>query len=179
MQQDPHGEEKDSLDTAQIFHKYYGALVGYACKFVDRQTAEDLVQDVFIQTHNKIPENARSYLFRSVHNKCQDYFKHLEVHRKYVNEARILQDELTYFHPDTGNRSMLEEENTNVWNAIEQLPPKCREIVKLRYQQGLKTVEISDAMGISSRTVETQLYKGIRQLRTMIKKLNYLLGILF
>lgn len=178
MRQDPQDEDMDPLDTAQIFHKYYVALVGYACKFVDLQTAEDLVQDVFIQTHNKIPDNARSYLFRCVHNKCQDHFKHQEVHRKYVNEARILQDELTYFHPDTGNKSLLEKES-NVWNAIEQLPPKCREIVKLRYQQGLKTIEISDAMGISSRTVETQLYKGIKQLRSMIKKLNYLFSILF
>jgi RNA polymerase sigma-70 factor (family 1) len=178
MQQDPQREDMDPLDTAQIFHKYYVALVGYACKFVDLQTAEDIVQDVFIQTYNKIPENARSYLFRSVHNKCQDFFKHQEVHRRYVNEARILQDELIYFHPDTGNKSLLEEES-NVWNAIEQLPPKCREIVKLRYQKGLKTIEISDAMGISSRTVETQLYKGIKQLRSMIKKLNYLLCTLF
>lgn len=178
MQQDTQAEHMDTLDTAQIFHQYYVALVGYACKFVDLQTAEDLVQDVFIQTHNKVPENARSYLFRSVHNKCQDHFKHQEVHRKYVNEAMISQEELAYFHPDTGNKSLLEEES-NVWNAIEKLPPKCREIVKLRYQQGLKTVEISDAMGISSRTVETQLYKGIKQLRSMIKKLNYLFSFLF
>ena len=65
------------------------------------------------------------------------------------------------------------------WEAIEQLPPKCREVVKLRYMQGMKTAEISDAMGISSRTVETQLYKAVKQLRTMIRKFSIFSWIFF
>ncbi len=165
-------------DTAQVFHQYYAALVGYAAKFVDPQTAEDLVQDVFIQAHNKLPANVRSYLFRSVYNKCLDHFKHQAVHKKFLEEVSIIRQELEFFHPNTGQKSLLESESeTSVWQAIEQLPPKCREIVKLRYQQGMKTVEISDAMGISSRTVETQLYKAIKQLRGMVRKVNYFISL--
>lgn len=160
--------------TAQIFHEYYALLVGYACKFVDPQTAEDLVQDVFIQAHHKIPENARSYLLRSVHNKCADHFRRLAVHKKYVEETLFVQDELEYFNPDAGRRSLVEAPERNVWEAIDQLPPKCREIVKLRYEQGLKTPEISSVLGISSRTVETQLYKAMKQLRGVLRKVNHI-----
>ncbi|WP_119080855.1 RNA polymerase sigma-70 factor [Chitinophaga alhagiae] len=169
--------EDDGLmkPTAQVFHEYYSALVGYACKFVDLHTAEDLVQDVFIQAHGKLPINPRGYLFRSVHNKCMDYFKHQQVHRRFVQDALLTQQELAYFHPETGHKSLLEaSDERSVWEAIEQLPPKCREIIRLRYLEGLKTAEISDAMGISSRTVETQLYKAIKQLRSMFGKINLL-----
>lgn len=158
--------------TAQVFHQYYASLVGYAAKFVDAQTAEDLVQDVFIHAHNKIPSDARSYLFRSVHNRCADHFRRLAVHKKYVEETMFVQEELAFFNPDTGHRSLLEGGPESVWAAIEQLPPKCREIVRLRYEQGMKTPEISSVLGISSRTVETQLYKAMKQLRSVLKRVN-------
>lgn len=172
MQQE-RDDEGMMVPTAQIFHEYYAALVGYACKFVDLHTAEDLVQDVFIQAHGKLPRNPRSYLFRSVHNKCVDYFKHQAVHKRFVQDSLLTQQELAFFHPDTGHKSLLEaSDERSVWEAIELLPPKCREIVKLRYVQGMKTAEISDMMGISSRTVETQLYKAMKQLRSMIRKIS-------
>jgi RNA polymerase sigma-70 factor (ECF subfamily) len=154
--------------------------VGYACKFVDLHTAEDLVQDVFIQAHGKLPCNHRSYLFRSVHNKCVDYFRRQALHRRFVQASLLTQQELEFFHPDTGHKSLLETaDEHSIWEAIEQLPPKCREIVKLRYIQGMKTAEISDAMGISSRTVDTQLYKAMKRLRTMIRKISIFCFIFF
>ncbi|MCK7559804.1 sigma-70 family RNA polymerase sigma factor [Chitinophaga sedimenti] len=166
----PHGHAQ----AAGLFRLHYAELVRYACKFVELHTAEDMVQDVFIQLHGKIPDNARSYLFRSVYNKCLDHLRRQEVHKKF-----LASQEMEFFHPDTGQKSLLEDATAGIWQAIEQLPPKCREIVKLRYQQGLKPTEISDAMGISSRTVETQLYKGIRTLRGLVRKLNYCFSFLF
>ncbi len=165
-------------DTAAAFQTNYEALVRYACKFVDQPTAEDIVQDVFIQSHNRLPLNARGYLFSCVHNKCQDHLRRKTVHRKYVSEVLFTQQELDYYHPETGQKSLLEN-GGEVWQAIDSLPPRCREIVKMRYEQGMKTSEISDAMGISSRTVETQLYKAIKQLRGLLRKMNSILSALF
>jgi len=109
-----------------------------------------------------------------------DHFKHQAVHRRFVQDSLLTQQELEFFHPDNGHKSLLEaSDERSVWEAIEQLPPKCREVVKLRYMQGMKTAEISDAMGISSRTVETQLYKAVKQLRTMIRKLGIFSWIFF
>ncbi|MBO9730309.1 MAG: RNA polymerase sigma-70 factor [Chitinophaga sp.] len=165
-----------------VFKECYAILLAYACKYVLRETAEDIVQDVFVQLHRKgtlhITTNIKSYLFRSIHNSCLDYIKHQAVHQRYVNASlpALTAAELDYFSPDGGRQSLLELDHleVSVWQAIEALPPKCREVVKLRYQQGLKTGEISEAMGISSRTVETQLYKAIKQLRGMIRRTNLL-----
>lgn len=168
--------------VATLFEQYAAGLLGYACKFVARETAEDIIQDVFIHLHHhadtlEIKHTIRNYLFRAVHNRCVDQIRHDMVHKRYVSQAlaELSLQELAYYDPSSGKESLLmKAEDGTIWHAIEQLPPKCREIVKLRYQEGLKTKEISDAMGISSRTVETQLYKALKLLRGKVKKLSYL-----
>lgn len=167
---------------ATLFEQYAAGLLGYACKFVSRETAEDIIQDVFIQLHRQaasleIKHSIRNYLFRAVHNRCLDQLKHDMVHKRYVNQAlaELRLQELAWYDPSSGQESLLMKgEEGSIWQAIEQLPPKCREIVKMRYQEGLKTREISDAMGISSRTVETQLYKALKLLKGKVRKLSYL-----
>lgn len=167
---------------AALFEQYAAGLLGYACKFVSRETAEDIIQDVFIQLHRQagsleIKHTIRNYLFRAVHNRCLDQIKHDMVHKRYVNTAlaELRLQELAWYDPSSGRESLLMNGGDgSIWQAIEQLPPKCREIVKLRYQDGLKTREISDAMGISSRTVETQLYKALKLLKGKVRKLSYL-----
>lgn len=174
--------EGDTTVLAALFEQHTAGLLGYACKFVTREAAEDIIQDVFIYLHHhattlEIKHTIRSYLFRAVHNRCLDHIRHDMVHKRYVSQAlsALSLQELEYYDPSSGKESLLMKEGDGqIWQAIEQLPPKCREIVKLRYQEGLKTKEISDAMGISSRTVETQLYKALKLLRGKVRKLSYL-----
>lgn len=179
--------QPEVTDLELVFKECYAVLLAYACKYVLREAAEDIVQDVFVQVHRKsaslpLTTNIKSYLFRSIHNSCLDYIKHQAVHQRYVNAALpgLTAAELDYFNPDSLRQSLLEQDKleASVWRAIEDLPPKCREVVKLRYLQGLKTGEISAAMGISSRTVETQLYKAIKQLRGVVRRVNYLFSFL-
>lgn len=176
---------QDAAALEPIFKACYALLLAYACKYVTRETAEDIIQDVFIQLYKKGPSlhiesSIKGYLFRSVHNGCLDHIRREAVHQRYVNTAisGLSEAELDYFNPDGPRQSLIQQDNlaASVWQAIEALPPKCREVVKLRYQQGLKTGEISATMGISTRTVETQLYKAIKQLRGLIRKTNIFLA---
>lgn len=172
---------QDAAALEPLFKACYALLLSYACKYVTRETAEDIIQDVFIQLYKKGPSlqinsNIKGYLFRSVHNGCLDHIRREAIHQRYINATipGLSEAELDYFSPDGPRQSLLQQDNlaASVWQAIEALPPKCREVVKLRYEQGLKTGEISATMGISTRTVETQLYKAIKQLRGLIRKTN-------
>lgn len=172
---------------AMLFEQYAANLLGYACKFVTKEAAEDIIQDVFIHLHHhaatlEIKYTLRNYLFRAVHNRCLDQIKHDMVHKRYVSHAlaALSLQELEYYDPSSGRNSLLSAgPNAGIWQAIEQLPPKCREIVKMRYQDGLKTKEISNAMGISSRTVETQLHKALKLLKGKVRRFSYLFWSLF
>lgn len=176
---------QDAAALEPLFKACYALLLSYACKYVTRETAEDIIQDVFIQLYKKGPSlnistSIRGYLFRSVHNGCLDHIRREAIHQRYVNATipGLSEAEMDYFSPDGPRQSLIQQDNlaASVWQAIEALPPKCREVVKLRYQQGLKTGEISATMGISTRTVETQLYKAIKQLRGLIRKTNIFLS---
>nr|WP_206364707.1 RNA polymerase sigma factor [Sphingomonas populi] len=54
--------------------------------------------------------------------------------------------------------------------GLEQLPPRCREVVRLRKVEGLSIRETADRMGVSHHTIERQLTLGLRALT------NFMLG---
>jgi len=57
-------------------------------------------------------------------------------------------------------------------SAIEDLPPRCREIFWMSRYENLKIAEIAEKLNISKRTVETQISKALKILR--IKLVDYL-----
>ena len=48
--------------------------------------------------------------------------------------------------------------------GLDQLPPRCREVVQLRKVEGLSTHEVADHLGVTTHTVERQLTLGMRAL---------------
>jgi len=52
--------------------------------------------------------------------------------------------------------------------AIEKLPEKCRIIFLLQRQEGLTYKEISEVLNISLSTVETQMGRALKKIRTLL-----------
>lgn len=48
--------------------------------------------------------------------------------------------------------------------GIDKLPPRCREVVRLRKLEGLSTQEAADALGVSTDNVRQQLKYGMKAL---------------
>jgi RNA polymerase sigma factor (sigma-70 family) len=48
--------------------------------------------------------------------------------------------------------------------ALDELPPRCREVVLMRKVEGLSQKEVAKQMGIATDTVENQVAKGMRLL---------------
>lgn len=146
-----------------LYRKSVPVLIFYAAKFVGMDTAEDLVQDVFLKLWNKRSlilwsESLSVYLFHAVRHACLDYLKHQQVKNNYENA-----------YP-AGTPDFLLREDTDsrlpaVYAAIERLPAKCREIFILAYLEERKTAEIASLLSISKRTVEAQLYKALKTIR--------------
>ncbi len=149
-------------------------LLQFALSFIrNQEVAEEIVSDVFVKIWKKRTElpniqNLKSYLFISVKNSC---LSHL---RKMKNEKIVLIDEYNEFQfpyiENTDDNSYENEMLKKIYEAIEQLPPKCREAFTLAKINGFKHREIAEIMDISEKTVNNHLV-------TAVKKITESLGI--
>jgi len=170
-------KEGNEGDFKQFFYTYFPRLLYYACRFVDKETGEDIVQEVFIYVwenrENIIMEDSfLSFLYEMVYNKALNVLKHQQVKTEKHAEIEIMQKALNYFSPYNNpvfERIINHEQYEELKTAIDKLPEKGRLCIRMSYLQGLKAKEIAQILQISPRTVETHLYKSIKTLR---KKFN-------
>lgn len=164
----------------QLFDAYYGRLIVHALRFVDTQAeAEDVVDDVFYELWKKIDtvdldSGMVAYLYRAVTTRALNVLRHKNVAAVRIEMLEVIGERrLDFIAEDDTERDVESEEIArNIRDAVNELPERCRQIFILSYVNGLKNKEIADAMNISVRTVEAQIYKALRFMR---EKLKYLL----
>jgi RNA polymerase sigma-70 factor, ECF subfamily len=163
-----------------VFRKHYQSLCNYACGILkDMDDAEEVVQSIFLKFWEQregieISVSLKSYLYRAVHNTCLNRLKHLkiqEVHKQYVGN---------YYEEnhDSATEMMDKVELENrISNALEKLPEQCRLIFKMSRFEELKYQEIADRLGLSIKTIENQIGKALRIMRTELA--DYLPFVIF
>jgi len=151
----------------QIFRQYYEPLVNYAARYVnDTQIAENVVHDIFVRMWNNRQEidfgvYIKTYLFNSVRNQSINYLKKTNRENTYKSEYITIE----YDH-NTPESQLLEKETQQlIMNAVNDLPPKCREIFCMNRFDDLTYNEISSILDISIKTVETQMSRALKFLR--------------
>ncbi|MCS2890527.1 RNA polymerase sigma-70 factor [Parabacteroides faecis] len=168
---------KDDQELA-LFRELYKTnapmLIFYAGKYVDMSMAEDLVQDVFLKIWQKrallfLKEGMKTYLYRSVQHACLDYLKHQEVENCYMDSI-ITKIKIQEIYYNDNPKSIFQEDErlTQIYKEMDKLPEKCRTIFMMCYLEERKTSEIAALLNISTRTVEAQLYKALKTLRSML-----------
>lgn len=173
-------EELDATYKA-VFRQYYPKLLFYATRLVGAEEAEDVVQDVFVELWRRrdtvvIGEQILAFLYRSVYTKAINLLKHQAIENNYSNAmTEIYERKLQFYQPDHAEviRKIENQElRQEIYNAINELPEKCREVFKLSYLHDMKNKEIAETLSISLRTVEAHIYKALKFLR---ERLGHLL----
>src|SRR6478609_3823536 len=136
----------------------------------DRALAEDLAQEGFLRVYQRLhtfdPERRfSSWFFQVLRNVTIDY---LRVHR--IPTASL--DELE----EDGRRvSIVDREDASPGElaaamsaALSRLRPEYREVVVLRYQEGLTQPEIAQMLGLPAGTVKTYLHRARKELAEIL-----------
>ena len=151
-----------AINVDILFRNYYRPLCIYALHYLrDVEQAEDVVQDCFVRLMEAggDPQNARAWLYTVVRNRCIDLLRRrnpLLVNIQPEDLDGLISDE------EAQERSFRE---ARLWEAIDELPARCREIFLLAKRDGLTYREIAQRLDLSEKTVEHQVSKALKRLR--------------
>lgn len=167
-----------------FFEYFYPKMMALACRFVDEQTAKDLVHDTFTtywkQKQTVEITNLASFLYKCLQNHCLNHLKHRAVVKGYEAEIRIAEARIDFLRDKTDHDDVLEQiYNRNLHEIIDssvrKLPPRTAEAFRLYFYRELSQKEIAGLMNISLRTVETHIRQALLFLRKDLKGLSFLL----
>jgi RNA polymerase sigma factor (sigma-70 family) len=155
-----------------LFLRYYQPLCTHAVKFVRcRQVAEDIVSETFYTFYTKrlfeqVTSSYRSYLFKAVRNRGYNYL------RWELDKNAELEEDQSAHLPEYQQPDMItqyEELYHDLEKAIETLPLQ-RKSIYLQFQfEGKSVKEIAHALVVSTRTIETQIYRARNAVREHLK----------
>jgi len=152
----------------QLFDIYYRRLVAFANKLLaDPDLSRSVVQDVFVMFYEKRDEinihtSLKSHIFQTVRNRCLNIIKRNKM--KQEHHKRILEITPDRVEPFE-NLEYIELENC-ITKTVEDLPEQCKKIFSMSRYEGINNQEIADTLNLSKRTVETQISKALKRLRT-------------
>lgn len=147
---------KDVKSFEDSFKRLFKPLCMHALHYVhDIDVAEDIVEDCFVRVLQKgMPEEGgmASFMYVAVRNRSIDYL------RRTRSECILAEDVLISDDDDFNGRS----EESRIWEALDRLPEKRRQIFILSRRDGMSHEEIASELGISVRTVKNQISRALK-----------------
>jgi RNA polymerase sigma-70 factor (ECF subfamily) len=152
-----------------IYDRYSRPLYLYILSKTDRgETSKDVLQDLFATLWEKrcaldIHQSLRSYLYQSVRHKI------IDLYRKDITYRKYLQQLIEHFDAQPHNISETYDykaKATEVFEAINRLPEKMKEIFMLSRFENLSIEQIACRLDLSQQTVKNQISKALKILRT-------------
>ena len=165
------GSEKGFLSLEDI-QSLFSEVRGDILRFVQRRTrnpesAADLTQDLFLKLSavpNSLPsrKEARAYLFRMAGNLAIDHVR-VEARRSEILDGSKVLFEDTTIGPEA--IAISRDHLRVISDALDELPPKCREVLVLARVHGLEHREIAQRLGVSISLVEKYQLRALRHCR--------------
>ena len=161
--------EGDANAFEPLVRRYQNAAFAVALSFLrDRTDAEDVVQDAFVSAYCKLsqlkdPAIFGSWLHRIVVNRCKEWSRRKKVSRlvRVDPDAEHNRDEFP--QADRAHRKYIER--LEIWDEVEKLPERYRQVVTLYYYTGFSLKEIAAFLDIPDSTARGRLYQSRIRLR--------------
>jgi RNA polymerase sigma-70 factor (ECF subfamily) len=161
----------DAKAFDQVFDFYGKKLFYFSLGYLKSEAeAEEVVQEVFYKIwknrESLNPElSFKAYIFKIAFNHIQELFQRLHLQQAYRHD---LIGSSVGFNDDLDSRTNYQSLYELVIELINQLPPRQKEILIRKRQQGQSVKEIAAALDISPKTVENHLTEALRKIKSAL-----------
>jgi RNA polymerase sigma factor (sigma-70 family) len=156
----------------RLFVESRAALRRYIRRFVrSRETADEIVQEAFLRTYESADkvQTPRAFLFSTARNLASNLHRHQRIAATDsvgdFDDSRVVTKELSL-----EARALADERTRLLKEAIERLSPQCRAAFTLRVFHGCSYKEIAGRLGLSPKTVEKHIARGLRETHAELKR---------
>lgn len=160
-----------------VFAEHYGSVKGFAFALLrSEDDAEDIAQNVFIKLwenpllwRDKSREDLGRYLFAMTKNITLNYIRHNKIVEGYCDrtiDRSVL--ERIFIEDKALDPIYYEEAELLVRLVLSRLPERRRRIFEMSRFENKSNKEIAGELGISVRTVETQIYRTLVEMKKVI-----------
>ncbi len=154
----------------QAMAAYESPLIGYAMTIVhDLERARDVVQDTFIRLSQqdvaKVRDGLKTWLFTVCRNRALDVLRK-EKRVQPLDEVKWRRVAGSEMQPD--EKATHDEKVAEVMRYLDRLSENQREVILLKFQQGLSYKEITEVTGLTSGNIGFLIHTGLKRLRDLL-----------
>ena len=167
--------------TEELYKKYHKQLYGIIISQVQcREDSEDILQQTFVRVwfnikrFKDIDENQTiALLVKYAKNKIKDFYR--KKSRRIETTSMTIEDDgelpKEFDIPDnTHNPEVIVLEKDSLEElalCVERLPDEQREVIELKYGNGMSNSEIAEMLEISIEAVNSKIYRAKQSLKKM------------
>ncbi|PKN52251.1 MAG: RNA polymerase [Deltaproteobacteria bacterium HGW-Deltaproteobacteria-13] len=167
---------------ALLVDEYKAPIYNLAYRIIGNfDDAEDMAQETFLRAFQQLSryDMKRRYftwLYTISLNLIRNHLKKTGRGRKDDRHANIPFDgvvsgtEPFAFHEAADSDELRKEQEEELERCLLKLSPELRELIVLRFYQGLSFEGITEITGLSLSAVKMRVYRGLETLRELIRK---------
>lgn len=169
---------------SQIYKLSYKSLYSYGLSFkISEEQVRDIMQDLFMKLYAnpdliKDVNTIKAFLFAAMKNACLNVLK---AKHKNINLEAIENFEIRYSIKEDLISNKEEEEHIKfvVKHILEQLTPRQKEIIYLRFLHQMEYEEIAQIMDMSEQSARNLIHRAMEKMRKENNKEDFLLFLMF
>lgn len=159
---------------SEIYEEHADAIFRFASfRLSDTEKAKDIVQETFVKLWEYLSvgeqvDNPRALIFRIASNSVIDaYRRHKDISLDFMTEEG--------FDPaDSGQaeRIISQSEGKIALKLLNELEPSLRDLLLLRYVDGLSVKEIAEVQNERENTVSVRLHRAMKELKNLFEHID-------
>lgn len=160
-----------AVEFERLFEKYFDDVSSFLYSYASSEAElKDWVQEVFIKLWEKrgridfYHPSFKSYLLKTARNHALKKMRQEKNYTVWLEEnlIQLTVNDTTVYNEENDFSPLLQAAYSE---ALTKIPSRARKTWRLSREDGLSYSEISKVMGVSVKTVETQISKALRILR--------------